>query len=229
MKELSEEEWKAVTDEKLAAYASKTEGDWDKIISSYEKIIDDMQENRTEIKKAYSFFTIDLSTSPANGVKIAIIIPILSALAQLLNMKISSSSQQTGNASADQMMSSMKIMSYSMCVVSAVLCYTLPAGLGLYWTVSSFVQVVIQILLNRHFKDMDVDTIVKENLEKVNKKRAKAGLPPNTISTAAATSTKNYKPQVQLADNDNTSDSASVKRGSISEKANLAKKYMDKK
>lgn len=229
LKELSEEEWKAVTDEKLAAYASKTEGDWDKIISSYEKIIDDMQENRTEIKKAYSFFTIDLSTSPANGVKIAIIIPILSALAQLLNMKISSSSQQTGNASADQMMSSMKIMSYSMCVVSAVLCYTLPAGLGLYWTVSSFVQVVIQILLNRHFKDMDVDTIVKENLEKVNKKRAKAGLPPNTISTAAATSTKNYKPQVQLTDNDNTSDSASVKRGSISEKANLAKKYMDKK
>lgn len=229
LKELSEEEWKAVTDEKLAAYASKTEGDWDKIISSYEKIIDDMQENRTEIKKAYSFFTIDLSTSPANGVKIAIIIPILSALAQLLNMKISSSSQQTGNASADQMMSSMKIMSYSMCVVSAVLCYTLPAGLGLYWTVSSFVQVVIQILLNRHFKDMDVDTIVKENLEKVNKKRAKAGLPPNTISTAAATSTKNYKPQVQLADNDNTSDSASVKRVSISEKANLAKKYMDKK
>ncbi len=229
LKELSEEEWKAVTDEKLAAYASKTEGDWDKIISSYEKIIDDMQENRTEIKKAYSFFTIDLSTSPANGVKIAIIIPILSALAQLLNMKISSSSQQTGNASADQMMSSMKIMSYSMCVVSAVLCYTLPAGLGLYWTVSSFGQLVIQILLNRHFKDMDVDTIVKENLEKVNKKRAKAGLPPNTISTAAATSTKNYKPQVQLADNDNTSDSASVKRGSISEKANLAKKYMDKK
>ncbi|MDE7309307.1 MAG: YidC/Oxa1 family membrane protein insertase [Lachnospiraceae bacterium] len=229
LKELSEEEWKAVTDEKLAAYASKTEGDWDKIISSYEKIIDDMQENRAEIKKAYSFFTIDLSTSPANGVRIAIIIPVLSALAQLLNMKISSSSQQTGNASADQMMSSMKIMSYSMCVVSAVLCYTLPAGLGLYWTVSSFVQVVIQILLNRHFKDMDVDTIVKENLEKVNKKRAKAGLPPNTISTAAATSTKNYKPQVQLADNDNTSDSASVKRGSISEKANLAKKYMDKK
>ena len=89
-------------------------------------------------------------------------------------MKISSASQQTGNASADQMMSSMKIMSYSMCVVSAVLCYTLPAGLGLYWTVSSFVQVVIQILLNRHFRDMDVDTIIKENLEKVNKKSASA-------------------------------------------------------
>lgn len=228
-KELSEEEWKAVTDEKLAEYASKTKEDWDKIISSYENIVDNMQENRAEIKKAYSFFTIDLSTSPANGVKIAIIIPILSALAQLLNMKISSASQQTGNASADQMMSSMKIMSYSMCVVSAILCYTFPAGLGLYWTVSSFVQVVIQILLNRHFKDMDVDTIIKENLEKVNKKRAKAGLPPNTISTAAATSTKNYKPQVQLAENDDTSNSAPVKRGSISEKANLAKKYMDKK
>ena len=229
LKELSEEEWKEITDEKLAVYASKTEGEWNDLISSYEKIIDDMQENRAEIKKAYSFFTIDLSTSPANGVKIAIIIPILSALAQILNMKISSASQQTGNSSADQMMSSMKIMSYSMCVVSAVLCYTLPAGLGLYWTVSSFVQVVIQVLLNKHFKNMDVDTIIKENLEKVNKKRAKAGLPPNTISTAAATSTKNYKSQVQSADNNHTSNSTPIKRGSISEKANLAKKYMDKK
>jgi len=230
LRELSGEEWKEITDEKLAVYASKTEEEWNELISSYEKIIDDMQENRAEIKKAYSFFTIDLSTSPSNGVKIAIIIPILSALAQLLNMKISSSSQQTGNSSADQMMSSMKVMSYSMCLVSAVLCYTLPAGLGLYWTVSSFVQVVIQVLLNRRFKDMDVDIIVKENLEKVNKKRAKAGLPPNTISVAAATNTKNYKPQVQQnLDNGDAPNPAPAKRGSISEKANLAKKYADKK
>ena len=189
-----------------------------------------MDENRAEIKKAYSFFTIDLSTSPANGVKIAIIIPILSALAQLLNMKVSTANQQTGNGTADQMMSSMKVVSYSMCVVSAILCYTFPAGLGLYWVISSMVQVVIQITLNKHFRKLDIDTIIKENMERVNKKRKKAGLPPNTISTMAATSTKNYKAQVQQnLNNSNVSGDASPKKGSISDKANLAKKYADKK
>ena len=230
LKELTEEDWKEITDEELAVYAEKTEKDWEEMISVYEKIIDDMSKNREEIKRAYSFFTIDLSTSPSNGVKLAIIIPILSALAQILNMKVSTSNQQTGNGTADQMMSSMKVMSYSMCVVSAVLCYTLPAGLGLYWVVSSLVQVVIQVVLNSHFKDLDVDTIVKENIEKINKKREKAGLPPNTISTAAATSTRNYKPQIQQnTNNDNVTGAAASKKGSISDKANLAKKYADKK
>lgn len=229
LKSLSDEEWKALDDENLTQYASRTDEEWDEMITGYEKILNDMDENRAEIKTAYSFFTIDLSMSPANGVKIAIIIPILSALAQLLNMKISMSNQQTGNGTADSMMSSMKIMSYSMCVVSAIFCYSFPAGLGLYWVVSSLVQAVIQLILNSRFKKMDVDTIIKENMEKVNKKRKKAGLAPNTISTAAATSTRNYKPQTQQNSGNSSAASAPPKKGSISDKANLAKKYADKK
>lgn len=230
LKNLSEDDWKTVKDEELAVYASMTASEWDAVISDYKDILNDMSENRAEIKKAYSFFTIDLSTSPANGVKIAIIIPILSALAQLLNMKISmSNQQQTGNGTADQMMSSMKIMSYSMCIVSAVFCYTFPAGLGLYWVVSSLVQTVIQLILNERFKKMDVNTIIKENMEKVNKKREKAGLAPNTISTAAATSTRNYKSQQNTGSGSSVTPSVAPKKGSIADKANLAKKYADKK
>lgn len=232
LKGLSEEQWSSLTKESLQKYADYTDEQWDSLIANYETILTDIDENRKEIKEAYSFFTIDLSISPANGVKIAIIIPILSALAQLLNMKVSMSNQQnTGNDTANGMMSSMKVMSYSMCVVSAIFCYTLPAGLGLYWVVSSLVQVVIQIVLNKHFSKMDVDTIIKENLEKVNKKRAKAGLAPNTITTAATVNTKNYK--VQQPSSENNGDSVSAdnhgKKGSISDKANLAKKYADKK
>ena len=230
LKNLSEDDWKTVKDEELAVYASMTASEWDAVISDYKDILNDMSENRAEIKKAYSFFTIDLSTSPANGVKIAIIIPILSALAQLLNMKISmSNQQQTGNGTADQMMSSMKIMSYSMCIVSAVFCYTFPAGLGLYWVVSTLVQTVIQLILNERFKKMDVNTIIKENMEKVNKKREKAGLAPNTISTAAATSTRNYKSQQNTGSGSSVTPSVAPKKGSIADKANLAKKYADKK
>ena len=132
LKAISEADWKKVEDKDLAEYADYTDEDWDALISSYETILDKLDDNHKDIQVSYSFFTIDLSKSPANGVKIAIIIPILSALAQLLNMKISMSSQQnTGNGTADSMMSSMKVMSYSMCVVSAIFCYTFPAGLGL--------------------------------------------------------------------------------------------------
>lgn len=232
LKAISEADWKKVEDKDLAEYADYTEEDWDALISSYETILDKLDDNHKDIQVSYSFFTIDLSKSPANGVKIAIIIPILSALAQLLNMKISMSSQQnTGNGTADSMMSSMKVMSYSMCVVSAIFCYTFPAGLGLYWVISSAVQVVIQMILNKKFANMDTDQIIKQSIEKANKKRAKKGLPPNTISIAAATSTRNYKPQTTETSQNTTGTGSAggAKKGSISEKANLNKKYMDKK
>lgn len=232
LKAISEADWKKVEDKDLAKYADYTEEDWDALISSYETILDKLDDNHKDIQVSYSFFTIDLSKSPANGVKIAIIIPILSALAQLLNMKISMSSQQnTGNGTADSMMSSMKVMSYSMCVVSAIFCYTFPAGLGLYWVISSAVQVVIQLILNKKFANMDTDQIIKQSIEKANRKRAKKGLPPNTISTAAATNTRNYKPQTTETSQNTTGTGSAggARKGSISEKANLNKKYMDKK
>ncbi len=232
LKAISEADWKKVEDKDLAEYADYTEEDWDALISSYETILDKLDDNHKDIQVSYSFFTIDLSKSPANGVKVAIIIPILSALAQLLNMKISMSSQQnTGNGTADSMMSSMKVMSYSMCVVSAIFCYTFPAGLGLYWVISSAVQVVIQLILNKKFANMDTDQIIKQSIEKANRKRAKKGLPPNTISTAAATNTRNYKPQTTETSQNTTGTGSAggARKGSISEKANLNKKYMDKK
>lgn len=232
LKAISEADWKKVEDKDLAEYADYTEEDWDALISSYETILDKLDDNHKDIQVSYSFFTIDLSKSPANGVKIAIIIPILSALAQLLNMKISMSSQQnTGNGTADSMMSSMKVMSYSMCVVSAIFCYTFPAGLGLYWVIGSAVQVVIQLILNKKFANMDTDQIIKQSIEKANRKRAKKGLPPNTISTAAATNTRNYKPQTTETSQNTTGTGSAggARKGSISEKANLNKKYMDKK
>lgn len=232
LKAISEADWKKVEDKDLAEYADYTDEDWDALISSYETILDKLDDNHKDIQVSYSFFTIDLSKSPANGVKIAIIIPILSALAQLLNMKISMSSQQnTGNGTADSMMSSMKVMSYSMCVVSAIFCYTFPAGFGLYWVISSAVQVVIQLILNKKFANMDTDQIIKQSIEKANRKRAKKGLPPNTISTAAATNTRNYKPQTTETSQNTTGTGSAggAKKGSISEKANLNKKYMDKK
>lgn len=231
LKGLSDEEWDKLESEKLLAYKDLTDNDWDAMTASYKGILHDMEANRKEITNVYSFFGIDLSKSPADGVKIAIIIPLLSVLAQLLNMKISMANQQkTGNDTADSMMSSMKVMSYTMCIVSGIFCYTFQAALGLYWVISSLVQALMQVFLNKHFEKMDTETIIKENVEKANKKRAKAGIAPNTISTAASVNAKNYQ---QVGKNTNTNQNVqshtAPKKGSLAEKANMVSKYADKK
>lgn len=224
---LEEGAWEKVEDKQLLAYKDYSDEQWNEIKAQYTDILGKMEKNRAQIKEAYSFFTIDLSVSPANGVKFAIIIPILSALTQLLSMKISMSAQkQTGNETADQMMSSMKMMSYSMCAVSAIFTYTLPAGMGLYWVTSSVAQCLIQYLTNKHFAKIDVDEILKENLEKANKAREKHGYEPSVIANAASVNTKKYEAV------NKTQESESVepaKKGSIADKANLASKYADKK
>lgn len=224
---LEEGAWDKVEDKQLLAYKDYSDEQWNEIKDQYTDILGKMEKNRSQIKEAYSFFTIDLSVSPANGVKLAIIIPILSALTQLLSMKISMSAQkQTGNETADQMMSSMKMMSYSMCAVSAIFTYTLPAGMGLYWVTSSGVQCLIQYVTNKHFAKIDVDEILKENLEKANKAREKQGYEPSVIANAASVNTKKYDAV------NKTQESESVepaKKGSIADKANLASKYAEKK
>ena len=237
LQKLEEEDWEKLqeSNERLyVKYSGYTESDWYELTTQYKQVLKKLDESNEEVKKVYSMFTINLSKSPANDVKIAIIIPILSALVQFLNMKISMRNQQkTGNETTDSMMSSMKVMSYSMCFVSAFFCYTLPAAVGLYWVISSLIQGVIQFILNKHFDKMDVNDIIKENIEKLNKKREKAGLPPNVIATAAAVNTKNYSGtatnQAVLEKKDEPVKKVPAKKGSIADKANAVQNYLEKK
>lgn len=74
--------------------------------------------------------------------------------------------------------SSMKMMNYTMPIMSLVICFTLPAFLGLYWVVQSLVMIIQQWAINKHMAGISVEDIIKENIEKQNKKRAKKGLPP---------------------------------------------------
>jgi YidC/Oxa1 family membrane protein insertase len=135
--------------------------------------------------------------------------------------------------------SSMKVMTYTMPVMSAIFCYTLPAGLGVYWIMSALVQCVQTVIIGKYFVNLDVDDIIKANIEKQNKKRAKKGLPPKKITTAATTNVKNIKTENNTNDlkskgdvSKNISSQPSNTEGSkkgIAAKANLANKYNDRK
>ncbi len=177
---------------------------------------------------------------------IAIAIPVLSAVTQWVNVMLMPK-QETGNGNgdmADTMASSMKTMNMIMPLMSAFFCYTLPAGLGLYWISGSLVRSVQQVLINKHIDKMDLDEIIAKNagksakkMEKLEKNQAKLQQYANmsTKNMGGTVSTKNYTAKTTDTKTVNTENkevkktsSSGAKPGSLMAKANLVKDYNER-
>lgn len=151
------------------------------------------------ISSLNSFLGFDLSQSPwslmmGGGIGIiAVILPIIAGGSQWLSMKLSQTSQSA--RANDQMAATNRSMALFMPLISVFFCFTLNAGLGIYWATSSLFQVILQILINRHYRKIDMEEFVKKNMEKAEakakKKRKKNGQSGSAISQAANTNTKN--------------------------------------
>lgn len=238
--ELSEEDWTklAESDEDYTELINRyKELDRDQIRSNLKASEDKIRDSKEYIDNAYSFLGVNLSQTPSSmGGLALIIIPLLAALTQLISVKVSNKINAAGNNAADNSMaSSMKMMTYTMPIMSAFICLTLPAGLGVYWIMSAVVQTLQTIVIGKYFMNADVNDIIKSNIEKQNKKRAKKGLPPKKITNVASTNVKNIKVEKTNASHaenkpaDSTSSAKTTKKGSIASKANLVSKYNDKK
>lgn len=185
-----------------------------------------------KIKKIYGFFGIDLSKSPKNGGMLALLIPILSALTQWISMKITTASQNNNNPQENPMASSMKVMNITMPLISAFFCFSLPAGLGLYWVATAVVQIVQQLFINAYFKKVDVQVLIDENIEKQKKKNAKLGIPESSnLSGAAKYNTKNIN--YTSSEKEDVIDmeekpSTDKKMGKIASRANMVKEFNEK-
>ena len=178
----------------------------------------------------------------------AILIPLLSALTQWLNVKLTpqAAMDSTGNSSQDQMMQSMKTMNIMMPVMSAVFCFSLPAGMGLYWVAGAVVRCIQQVAINKYLDKEDIDEMIAKNAEKMKKKNEKKGSNPSLLEKYANMSTKaleegsqNSAPGLSIKDraklgnsssknidiSDITESSKNYKPGGIAEKANLVRKY----
>lgn len=122
----------------------------------------------------------------------ALMIPFLAALTQWLNAKLMSAASSAPAADDNNSMAStMKTMNTVMPLMSAVFCLTLPVGMGIYWIAGAVVRSIQQVVINRHIDKMDMDELMKKNLEKLNKKREKQGLPPQKTMETAKMSTRN--------------------------------------
>lgn len=176
----------------------------------------------------------------------ALAIPVLSAVTQWLNVKLMPQADM-GNTDNNSMASSMKMMNNVMPIMSAVFCYTLPAGMGLYWVAGSVVRSVQQVAINKHIDKMDIDAEIKKNVEKRNAKLKKKGIDPEKINSYATMSTRNVKPSTPAAVAKTKASSMTqeqkdeamrkateyynknaAKPGSLASKANMVKDYNER-
>lgn len=169
----------------------------------------------------------------------ALLIPILSAVTQWINVKLMPQAN-TGNdnSQASSMAQSMKTMNMLMPIMSAWFCFSLPAGMGIYWVAGSVVRSIQQIIINKHIDKMDFDEIIKKNsaksakkLEKVQKQqeimKEYSNMSTRNIQSKANTSTSGSKQSGTSSQSASTS-TGSAKPGSMMAKANMVKQYNER-
>ena len=172
----------------------------------------------------------------------ALAIPVLSAATQWINTKLmpqQDNSNNKGNDAASSMAASMKTMNTIMPLMSAWFCFTLPAGMGLYWVAGSVVRSIQQIAVNKYLDRLDFDKIIEQNSEKSAKKMEKLKENQERLNAYANMNTKKIQQKANVYNNAASTDkqdagsttgyyNKNAKPGSMMSKANLVKDFNDK-
>ncbi|MGI6014279.1 MAG: YidC/Oxa1 family membrane protein insertase [Oscillospiraceae bacterium] len=168
--------------------------------------------NMSSIPNWRFFTTVDWSKTaewlPALGL---FLIPIISALASYLSMKVT---QRDSPQTTDQQ-GSMKVMSLMMPLVSLWFCFTMPAALGIYWIASSVLALSQDLILGKHYKKImdaeDAEWKERERLREAELERKRAEterlkaegnttVNPNTSKKKLQAAEKNRKEELAAAE-----------------------------
>ena len=163
---------------------------------------------------------------------LALLIPVLSYLTQMINIKLM---PQATNGN-DQMASQMKMMNLMMPLMSLFFCFTVPVGLGIYWICSALVRGIQQFFVNRHIENLDLEAVMAKNEEKAKKKREKMGLSEDYIKKAAQIKIKSIENKANVSASADTEEKlakaaeykANAKAGSLASKANMVKEFNER-
>lgn len=200
-----------------------------------------------------NFFGLNMADSPSNlirdawaigawGIVIgAIMIPVLSAVTQWINVKLMPQQPTNGNDKASSMAASMKTMNMIMPLMSAWFCFSFPSGLGIYWIAGSVVRSIQQVVINKHIDKMDFNDIIAQNSEKSAKKIEKLKASQEKMNAYANMNTKKVQNRANVMSGMSEQEkeeamkkateyynSKEPKPGSMMAKANIVKQYNEK-
>ena len=223
--------------------------DWLSLKVEYPNLIQDIDNTLNLLNKYNNFLGINIGNSPWDTMKTAfashsyliligaLLIPVLAAVTQWINTKLIPTQQSTGNDQADQMANSMKTMNTLMPLMSAWFCFTLPAGMGIYWITGAVVRSIQQVITNKYIDKLDFDEIIEKNKEKAAKKMEKQGQRLEKMQEYASISTRNIDINKTSGMSEKEREEAlraaeeryrNSKPGSMASKANLVRDYNEK-
>ena len=222
---------------------------WDALKDAFPALSSEISSTYETVSHVNNFFGMNISDTPLHVITssfsagaylmviAALLVPIISYLTQVLNIKLMPQATASGNDQSDAMAQQMKMMNRMMPLFSLVMCFTVPVGLGIYWIAGAVVRVVQQYFLNKHFEKMNLEDIIKKNQEKAKKKREKMGIAENQISNAAKMNTRQMvdanKKQLSSAEKELEIEKANAakskaKAGSMSAKANMVRDFNER-
>ncbi len=221
------------------------ESGWDALRNTFTGLSDVLTSTQESLNHVNFFLGLNIGESPWYIMRNAfsdkawllligaLLIPVVSWLTQVLNMKLMPSAASSDN---DQMARQMKTMNTMMPLFSFVMCFTVPVGLGIYWIAGALFRSIQQVLLNKHMEKINLDDIIAENREKAKKKREKMGISGNQISNAARMNTRgetHLSNELSYAEKEKILEEANQKRksakaGSMTAKANMVREFNER-
>lgn len=222
----------------ISQFSSTQWNSFCEMLSDHTDLVNVIHSNVAQIDHLNQFILgINISEAPGWKLSWALIIPISAAFFQFLNSKILQVQQpdmSDGDPTAAQSAAMMKSMTYTMPLLSLFVSISLPASIGLYWTLSALISVLIQVAINLYYdKIADMDKILEKQMEKAKRKKKKKTFMERMLETAgnadagssvpnsvAGTNLKNYN-NVSSGDGGMTT----YRKGSISSKANIMQQY----
>lgn len=224
--------------------------DWLSLKTQYPSLSTDVDVTLAALDKYNNFLGLNIANSPSFTIKNAfssgsyllvagaILIPLLAAATQWINTKLMPAQASSGNAQADQMASQMKMMNTMMPLMSAFFCFTLPAGMGIYWIAGAVIRSIQQVILNKHIDKMDIDAIIDKNKDKAAKKMEKKKIQTEKMQQYANINTRNInvnktsgiseREREEALKKANEYYSKNAKPGSMAAKANMVREYNEK-
>ena len=215
-------------------------GTWDTLADKFPDLTNLIDSTKNSLTHLNTFLGINIAETPGSMfmtatknfsiglIIVALAIPVLSGLSQWISAKLIQKATSTGNDDDNTMAAQMKTMMNVMPLISVFMCFSMPAGLGIYWIASAVVRTIQQLVINKFLSKKSMDELIEENIKKAAKKREKKdAVSGKEINAMAHKNVKNIDDQKRKTTSSNNIDSykQNAKPGSLASKANMVSDF----
>lgn len=191
---------------------------WDVLIKNHPNLSEVITKTAHQARDINYFLGLNIADTPKIK-SVSVIIPIFSIVTQYISTKLSMAGTQQQTANTDNPMGqSMQTMNTVMPFMTGFMCLMFPIGVGIYWIAGNVFRIFQQLCINLYFSKINMDDLIKENVDKAKKKYEKMGMDPSVLDKAAKTRTSNINTNAAQKQT-STADNAVKKNSSISDKA----------